>query len=275
MKSLIAACATIVLVLSHSSVSAAQSGEAVQQARPTDPCNGISYSRPSGANDFLTFDRFDRELRVAIAKQDAVALAFLVRFPLTVNDEDGSTSLNNPAALKTHFQEVFNPEVRKAILDQPAKEQGCMIEGVMYGPGVIWVNGSERGYAIEVVNREATRHFSAAQSKAPKIKYICQTQTHRIVIDTVEGGALRYRAWNKPRPVTEAPDLEIAKGEGTFEGTNVCAYPAFTFKNGAAAYRVDGGLGCWGDNEPGPPKGATGRLEVSVADKPPSESWCF
>jgi hypothetical protein len=174
-----------------------------------------------------------------------------------------------------HFQEVFNPDVRKAILDQPAKDQGCTIEGVMYGPGVIWVNASERGYAVEVVNREATPHPSAAQPKAPKIKYICQTQTHRIVIDTIAGGALRYRAWNKPRAVTDASDLEIAKGEGTFEGSNVCAYPVYTFKNGAAVYRVDGGLGCWGDNESGPPKGATGRLEVSAAGKPPSEFWCY
>ncbi len=228
---------------------------------------------PEAAN-FLTFARFDKELRVAISSQDALALAFLVRFPLTVNDDGGSISLDDAAALKTHFQEVFTPAVRKAILDQPSKDQGCMPEGVMYGSGVVWVNGSKHGYAIDVVNRDAVPPYRVNRS-VPKIKYVCQTETHRIVIDALAGGALRYRAWNKPRPVTEEPNPEIANGVGTFEGTDVCAYPVYTFKNGAAAYRVAGGLGCLGDNEPGPPKDATGSLEVTIAGKPPAHAWCY
>jgi hypothetical protein len=272
MKLLLAACATLLLVLSYPSVTVAQPHAA---APPTDPCDGISYTRPADAKNFLTFDRFDKELRIALTRQDAVALAFLVRFPLTVNDEGGSISLNNAAALKANFQDVFTPAVRKAILDRPAKDQGCGIEGIMYGPGVIWVDGSDRGYAIKVVNRDAVPPPRPNPWNIPKINYICQTPTHRIVVDTVPGGVLRYRAWNRPRPVTEAPDLEIAKGEGTFEGTNVCAVPVYTFKNATAAYRVEGALGCGGDNEPGPPKDATGHLEVSVTGKPPVDSWCY
>jgi hypothetical protein len=243
-----------------------------QNANLSDPCN----AKTEGSKNFLSFDQFDKELRSALNWQDALALAFLVNFPLRVNEATGGTiSIDDAAALKTHFQEVFNPAVRNEILSEKNDHVGCMTEGIMYGRGVIWVNASERGYAIEVVNRDAIPPFKMNNWNTPAIKYICQTQTHRIVVDTVKGGDLRYRAWNKPRPLTEAPDLEISTGDGTFEGSNVCAVPIYTFKKGAAVYRVEGGLGCFGDNEPGPPKDATGQLIVTVKDKPAVEAWCY
>jgi hypothetical protein len=244
-----------------------------QDSHQADPCGAMQTASSPDVRNFLTFDRFDNELRLAIAKQDALALAFLVKFPLTVNDASGSISLKDAATLKTHFQEVFSPAVRKAILDQPRKEQSCMPGGVMYGAGVVWVGASKRGYAVEVVNRDAVPPFPDNRN-ASKINFICQTQAHRIVVDTLAGGTLRYRAWDKPRPVTETPDLEISTGEGTFEGHSVCAYPVYTFKNGSTVYQIEGALGCWGDNEPGPPKGATGRLEVTIEGKA-ADQWCY
>jgi hypothetical protein len=227
----------------------------------------------TAARHFFTFDEFDRELRMAITRQDAVALAFLVNFPLRVNDAGGSISIDNAAALRTHFQEVFTSAVRKEILGEKLDNAGCGDQGLMYGPGTIWVNASERGYAITVVNRDATPPSGNPWNIA-KINFICQTPTHRVVVDTLSGGVLRYRSWKRPRAVNDTPDLEVAKGEGSFEGTGLCAYPVYLFKNADAMYRVEGALGCYGDSD-GPPKGATGRLEVTVAGKTVSESWCY
>ena len=223
------------------------------------------------AKYFLTFDVFDRELRAALTKQNALALAFLVKFPLRVNAPGGAYSLDDAQALQTHFQMVFSPSVRKAILDQPIDEIGCNIEGVMYGQGVIWVNATKRGYEIEVVNDEET--LPPLPKGTPQINYICQTQTHRVVVDTGLDGAFRYRAWNKPRAIPEKPDLEILGGKDSFEGSDICAYPIWTFKNGRTVYRIEGALGCYGEVEP--PKDATGRLVVTVPGKPDEEMWCF
>jgi hypothetical protein len=245
-----------------------------QEARRSDPCNALSGAEPAAAKNFLTFDKFDKELRLAITKQDAVAMAFLVTFPLRVNDAGGTISLDDAAALKTHFQEVFTPAVREEILSEKNEEVGCNDEGIGYARGVIWVNASKLGYAIWSVNRDSVPPYSKNYRKPSKINYVCQTQTHRIGVDTVAGGVLHYRAWNKPRHVTESPDLEMAKGDGSFEGTGLCAYPVYTFRNGATAYRVEGGLGCFGLAD-GVPNEATGRLEVTVAGKPPTDSWCY
>jgi hypothetical protein len=245
-----------------------------QDASLIDPCKAMPKAESAAARNFLTFEKFDKELRAALRKQDAVALSFLVKFPLRVNDAGGSISLNDAAALKTHFQDVFTPAVCKEILDEKNDHVGCNDKGIMYGPGTIWVNATVLGYAIDVVNRDAAPPYPANSWNGAKINYVCQTQTHRIVVDTVAGGMLRYRSWNKPRSVIDVPDLEITKGVGTFEGTGVCAYPVYTFKNGTAIYQVEGVLGCFGDSN-GPPKDATGHLEVTVADKPVTDFWCY
>ncbi|HEV2445658.1 MAG TPA: hypothetical protein VGS58_07040, partial [Candidatus Sulfopaludibacter sp.] len=184
-----------------------------QAALDRDPCHAAPGDGSVAARNFLSFDQFDRELRGAITRQDSVALAFLVTFPLRVNDTGGTLSVDNAAALKMHFQDVFTPAVRKAILNERFSDLGCNIEGIGYGLGVIWVNASERGYAIWSVNRDAVPPYRNTW-KAPKINYVCQTPTHRILVETLAGGTLRYRSWNKPRFVSGPPDLEIRGGKG-------------------------------------------------------------
>src|SRR6185312_1085859 len=87
----------------------------------SDPCQ----RQKDGAKNFFGFVQFDKELRVALTKQDPVALAFLVRFPLRINDAGGTISIDDAAALKTHFQEVFRPAVRKEILGTNGEKFIC------------------------------------------------------------------------------------------------------------------------------------------------------
>jgi hypothetical protein len=244
-----------------------------QDAPPSDPCGVRPKGNTEASKNFFTFGQFDKELRSALATQDALAMAFLVQFPLLVNDESGTISINNAGALKAHFQEVFTSAVRKTILDDKSNSFECNVEGIGYASGVIWVEPSPRGYAIKTVNRDAPS-FPKRNPIVPHTEYVCQTQSHRIVIEKTADGALRYRSWNRPKLVTEAPDLEIARGKQTFEGSDVCAVPVWTFTSGAAVYTVGGALGCYDSNHP-PPEGATGDLNVTIAGKSVSNAWCY
>jgi hypothetical protein len=242
-----------------------------QTQLPADPCSAM----PAGnaAKGFFPFDQFDREMRSALMRQDATAMALLVRFPLRVNDAGGTISIDDATALQSHFNEVFTPAVRKEILNSPT-DGSCNAEGIGYGRGVIWVNASGKRYAIESVNRDAVPPYPATSKHAPKLEYVCQTQGHRIVIDTVEGGDLRYRAWKKPRSVTEAPDLSLWSGKQRFDGSDVCAVPIYSFKNGDITYEVGAGTGCYSEASK-PPDGATGDLTILRKDQTISHEWCF
>lgn len=221
-----------------------------------------------GAKDTKSFLAFDKELRVAIAKQDVVAMAFLVQFPLRVHSETGNYSLDDPAALQSHLQEVFPTAVRKAILDQKVEETFCKDEGVMYGNGEVWINATKLGYAIQIVNLRSAAHTAVANDR--QIDFVCQTEKFRIVVDSVARTS-RYRAWNKPHPVTGEPDLEIKSGEQTVEGTGPCAHPVWKFKNRSASYIIQD-LGC---TEDAPPKDAKGMFEVQIQGQSKASGWCY
>ncbi len=100
--------------------------------------------------------------------------------------------------------------------------------------------------------------------------FTCNADKHRIIVDS-QAGDIRYRSWNKPRSITETPDMVVAAGKSAVEGTSPCTHSIWTFKRGATTF-VLGEIGC---TEKQPPEGAVGNLEVLVDGKRRTESWCY
>jgi hypothetical protein len=222
----------------------------------------------AGIGDAKGFLDFDRELRTALSKQDALTMALLVTYPLRIDEDRGTYSLDDPAAIQSHFQDVFPPSVRSAVIDQKPEGFFCNAEGVMYGNGEVWVVPTAVGYAIKVINLPVT-----GPAPASKIEFACNAEKHRIVIDAPSNGTVRYRAWDRPRPLTDKPDMEIPDGKQGSEGTGPCRYPVWTFTRGVTQYTVSGIGGC--SPSPSQPPGARGTLEVTAAGKSLARSWCY
>ena len=240
-----------------------------QSSRLSDSCDLATL----GADNTKGFLAFDRELRAAISKQDAVAVTLLVDHHLRINIQ-GSYYLEDAASLQSRFQQVFPLAVRNAILQQPVEKLFCNWTGVMYGgTGVVWVSRLEdvgERYLITAINLPDVSLSSGGKATG-KIRFICETDRERVVIDTGVDGNPRYRSWSKPRPLTDSPSLIVAAGEERHEGTGTCLHFNWTFKNGTAEF-VAQELGCMGGTEP---KGARGLLGVSNNDEPSVDTWCF
>lgn len=222
------------------------------------------------------FERFDKELKAAIGAQDVVALSLLVRFPLRVNHPDGgATSLDTPRALQVRFAEVFTPEVRRGILESKADDYIVRSSDIGYSGGVVWVEeqafeSDDSGYRIKSVNLSDAK-AEAAAAKALKIAFVCETKKHRIVIEEQgEDPKPRYRVWNRPKPLGDKPDLEIAEGSTGWEGSGVCATPTWKFPAGKSTIEVSG-LACGPGDEP---DGAIGLLTVTTGESVQSH-YCF
>lgn len=229
-----------------------------------------------GASDTKGFMAFDADLRAAIAKQDATAMSFLVSFPLRVNESDGgSYSINDGQSLRHHFQDVFTPRVRKAILGQKIADIFCKYDdsSLRYGDaGEVWVHYGKFGWQVWSVN--VIPPGGIAKQTRNGVQLVCQTAKHRIMIDADEKGKPRYRAWDASRSVEQPPDLEIKGGTVEWEGTGVCAARHYKFRNAQATYEVDSAEGCYEEGN-SPPAGATASLTVTVAGKEPSSAWCY
>lgn len=228
-----------------------------------------------GAKDIKGFLAFDTDLRAALAKQDATAMAILVTFPLRVNEADGgSYSIDDGQSLRHHFQDVFTPAVRKAVLNQKIASIFCKYdEGLSYGDaGQVWVQYRKFGWQVSSVN--VIPPGGIAKQTRDGIELVCRTEKHRILIDMDEKGNPRYRAWDASRSVMQGPDLEIKGGSVEWEGTGACGARDYTFKNATATYDLQVVEGCYGDDHT-PPAGATARLTVTVTGKEPFSAWCY
>ena len=222
----------------------------------------------AGIKNPEAFLAFDRELRAALAKQDAFTVAALTKYPLQINDDRGGYALTEPAAVQSHFQEVFPPAIRTAVSNQKPGDFFCTAEGIMYGNGQIWVEATPVGYAIKVVNLPAPDHASAS-----RIDFVCNAEKHRIIVDEAAGGAVRYRAWNRPRRLSDTPDLEIPAGKASVEGTGPCEYRLWKFNRGGTEYTVSELGGCGEPNST--PNGARGTLDVTAGGKSLAHFWCY
>jgi hypothetical protein len=236
-----------------------------QDSQPESYC-GLSTA------DTKSFFAFDKELRTAITKQDAAAMALLVHYPLRINDNGGKYYIDDAAALQSHFQELFPAIIRNAVLNEKVSNVPCTKEGIAYGNGDVWVTLTKLGFEIMVINLPDTRYLLPRRISV-RMEFICRTEKLQIVIDSDIAGVPHYRAWNRPHTISDNPDLEISIGNKEIEGTDGCAHAVWTFKRGTTIYTVEE-LGCFPDSNQ-PPEGARGMLEVKVADKPEASSWCF
>lgn len=225
-----------------------------------------------GASNKAEFLGFDRELRAALLKEDSVSMTVLVKYPLRVNEDGGTISIEDPAALQTRFQDLFPPPVRSAVVSQKPEELICRSDGIGYANGSIWVNVVRQGklprYVITSVNPPTT-----GTPKTAGMEFVCRAENHRVVIDADTTGKVRYRSWNRPRALTDKPDLELPSGTSDFMGRGACAYRIWSFRSGVTEYTVEE-LGCF-PNSNRPPTGATGELSVAIGGVRKSVWWCY
>ena len=239
---------------------------AAQSPRPGDPCPMVHDANDNSYG--LAFQRFSAELHSAIAHQDVAALGFLVEFPLTVNTNKGALVIPDAASLQGHMQMVFPEATREKILASGRDDSICRWDGYGLANGTLWLTATKGRWLISRVNVEETTRAS----RSPALVYSCETKTHRIVIENTLSKDFHYRSWNKPKSLSDVPDLDLSHGEQSFQGTGICAYPTYTFQRANVTIAVDGGIGCTDGSEP---HKATGHLTVKIAGKVVTDIYCF
>ena len=224
-----------------------------------------------GLKDTKAFLEFDRELRDALSRQDPAAVALLMRGMLRVNDSRGTYYLDSPKSLQLRFHEIFTPAVRQAVLKQQPKTVFCTLSGVMYGNGQLWVDAIGAHFRIKTINLSGPSPPHIAKMR--KVEFVCETEKHRIIVDSIDERSFHYSAWNKPRGLTEKPDMELANGALDPQGSGPCRYDVWQFTNGTIRYEI-GELESCGDGSSAS-EGAIGRLEVLSGDQTVASYWCY
>lgn len=216
-----------------------------------------------GVEDHGELARFDTELRQALKEKNLLQLSTLVNYPLRVNGAArGTILINDPQALKNHFDLVFTPELRKQYLSSKPEEISCMGDGLMIEGGLLWARVEKLGGKAITYRLISINVPEPAGQGSDRFEFVCETAQHRIVIDTVSDD-LRYRAWNKPRALTAAPDLALTGGENDYQGRGLCGHSYWNFANGTTRYTVKEASLCGADEN----DGLRGTLEIAAPGK--------
>lgn len=221
----------------------------------------------AGTTDEAAFVAFDHELRSALAAPDPAILALLAAYPLRVN-QNGTTSIHDARTLSERATRVFPPALRTKVLATATKDLVCTSNGIGYGSGALWVGVADGPlrFAIQAVNLD-----DAPGEPAESVLFVCRADGLRALVDRGASGTLRYRAWTRPRPATERPDVELTPGQEDMEGTGPCVHRVWRFGSGRRRVEVRE-LGCL---ESAPPAGSLGLLAVETPGAKRARLWCY
>jgi hypothetical protein len=203
-------------------------------------------------------------------------MALLVKQPLRVNSNRGTYYIGDPWSLQSRFHEIIPSSVRDVVLKQRPETVFCNMSGIMYGNGTVWVDLEDGRYRVKTINLPVTTPTKPFTGRV--LNFVCETDTQRIIVDESGKGVLRYRAWIKPRALTDKPD-KLLNGKETSAGSGPCEYSLRTFVDGNMKGNMKYVIGdlevCTSESDPPPPQDAIGRLDVLSEDKIETSSWCY
>lgn len=93
----------------------------------------------AGGDPKAFHDVFDR-LQKGLAAGDKAGVAALVSYPLQIHMKGKTLKLASAQDLVKHWDEVFTPEITKAIADQQFSGLFVNAQGAMLGDGQVWIS---------------------------------------------------------------------------------------------------------------------------------------
>jgi hypothetical protein len=112
----------------------AQTAPVPRKLQPTGNC---THPDPSTRPECPGAIAFLEKFQAALKRNDRDAVASMVSYPLLATD-GGKRHIRSRAQLLAGFDQVFNPQVRAAILAATADDVWGNSKGFMIGRGVIW-----------------------------------------------------------------------------------------------------------------------------------------
>ena len=84
---------------------------------------------------------FIAALQEAVRRSDAAAVAQMVHYPLRVNNDSGSTSVDSAEAFIQQYAELMTPSISELVINARPGELFSSWRGLMFGAGEVWVSG--------------------------------------------------------------------------------------------------------------------------------------
>lgn len=176
----------------------------------------------------------------AFKTNDKGVIANFFRYPL--KREYPLPSIDSPASLINHFNDIFDPELSSLIKNSDAQNDWRVAgwRGIMLDSGVVWMdfNGNiiainhqttlekaKRQVAIAVMKKSL--HSSLRDFVNPVLEL--KSKQFLIRIDEMKDYKYRYAAWPLTGKQSEKPEIVIDNGKWHYDGSGGNYYISFSY----------------------------------------------
>lgn len=102
----------------------------------------IDKSVTDNIGDAAKFQTFFADLKQAVEKHDAAAVAALVSYPINVNPRTKKAKrVRTPKAFVAGYDSIITPHIADVIEKQKYEDLFVNYRGAMFGSGEVWVGG--------------------------------------------------------------------------------------------------------------------------------------
>jgi hypothetical protein len=148
------------------------------------------------------------------------------------------------------FSEMFDQSLLAQIKHSKIPNDWSHVgwRGIMLHNGVLWLEDGGGLKAINyqsafeanlrsslIENERSTLHSTMREYLEPTC--LVETEVYRIRVDKLKDGTYRYSSWKKSSDVGSLPDLQIAGGTLTFDGSG--GNHRYIFANGDYRYEIE------------------------------------
>jgi hypothetical protein len=102
----------------------------------------IDKAIEANLGDPAKFQNVMTELKQAVAKHDAAAVAALVSYPIMVNPgTKKAMRIRTPDAFVASYDKIITPHIADVIEKQKYEDLFVNYQGAMFGSGEVWISG--------------------------------------------------------------------------------------------------------------------------------------
>lgn len=186
---------------------------------------------------------------VELIKNDNILqLSEMVEYP--IKRPNPIPNINSKEEFILYYPILFDDFFKQALIETKFNNENVVDNsrglGLLYGD--LWLN--ENGKII-TVNYTSSAEVSLQKTLIDETKsvmhksvskwkeniIVCETDKYLIRVDILDDDSYRYASWNKPKKISDVPDMVLFHGEQEFQGT--MGGVTYTFKNKDLSYVID------------------------------------
>jgi hypothetical protein len=102
----------------------------------------VNSSIDAVLGDHAPYEEAFATIQAAVAADDAGTVAAWVAYPFSATVDGEAYSFEGPDGFIEHYDGIITEEVKAAVVDQRYETLFVNAEGVMFGNGQMWLNGT-------------------------------------------------------------------------------------------------------------------------------------